>query len=61
MNVQEFLQTKAKAVTALVLGFLGPVLAFYQVNQNLTLHEVVAGVVAGIVGGAVVHQVPNKK
>lgn len=61
MNIQDFLQAKAKALTALVLGFLGPVLAFYQANQNLTLHQVVAGVVAGVVGGAVVHTVPNKK
>lgn len=59
MNLQTFLQTKAKAVTALVLGFLSPVLAFYQANQNLTLHQIVAGVVAGVVGGVAVHQIKN--
>lgn len=61
MNIQTFLTSKAKAVTALVLGFLGPVLSFYQVNQNLTLHDVIVSVVAAVVSGVAVHQIPNKE
>lgn len=60
MTVAEFVQTKAKAVTAFVVTALAPVLAFYNVNQNVTLKQVVGALVAGVVGGAVVHTVPNK-
>jgi hypothetical protein len=54
------IQSKAKALVALVLGFLGPLVTFYQVNQNLTLKQLVAALVSGVVTGVAVHQVKNK-
>lgn len=56
-----FLQPRLKAVVATVLGFLSPLVTFYSVNQNLTLKELVAGLVSAVVTGGLVHQVPNKK
>jgi len=54
------IQQRYKALAALVLGFAGPLVTFYQVNQNLTLKQLVAALISGVVTGVVVHQTPNK-
>lgn len=61
MNLQTFLQAKAKAVTAYILTQAGSLIAFYQVNQTLTLKDLVMSVVVSVVTTAGVHTVPNKK
>lgn len=57
----EQLQARYKALAALLLGFAGPLLTFYQANQNLTLKALVFAVLSGVVTGGTVHQVTNKK
>lgn len=61
MTTNDFVQTKAKALTTFVLTTLAPVLAFYSANQNVSLKQLLGSLVAGIVAGGVVHQVPNKE
>lgn len=54
------LAPRYKAIVAAIGGFLSPLISFYQINQNLTLRQVLASLVSAVVIGGVVHQVTNK-
>lgn len=58
-NLAIKLQARYKAVAGLLLGFAGPLLTFYQANQNLTVKALVFSILSGVVTGGAVHQVPN--
>lgn len=53
-------QARRKAVLAFLTSGASSVWAFYQVNQNLTLKDVVMALVSAVIGGTLVHQVRNK-
>lgn len=57
----EALQKRIKAVAAFCATGVTSLLALYNVNQNLTLKEVVMAVIAAIVSGVAVHQAPKNK
>lgn len=57
----QILQTKIKAIAALVATWAASLVALYNVNQNLTLKEVIMAIVAGVFSGAVVHQSPKNR
>lgn len=54
-------QKRIKAVAAVVSGFVGQIVLFYQQNQNLTLHDVVVAVAVALGVGVIVHQAPKNK